>query len=58
MLGGKYFSFLKMLDGAKQKEIYVPRKNESITNIFTVKLPKKGWPGGKTGLAEFKEKYL
>lgn len=47
-----------MLDGAKQKEIYVPRKNESKTNVFTVKLPKKGWPRGKTGSAKFKEKCL
>lgn len=45
--GGKYVLFLQMLDGAKQKEIYVPRKNECQTNFFTVRLPKKEWPRRK-----------
>lgn len=58
ILGGKYFSFLEMVDGAKQKAIDMPRKNQSKTNLFPVKLPKKGWQRRKTGLVNFKEECL
>lgn len=36
------------MNEAEQKEIYVPRKNNGM-KVFTVKLPKKGWPRRKNG---------
>lgn len=41
ILGEKYFSFLEMVGGAKQKKIDVLRKNQSKTNLFTVKQSKE-----------------
>lgn len=55
-MGGKYFSFLKILDEAKQKEIYVPRKNKS--KIIYGELPKKGWPQRKEQGSEFLRKNV
>lgn len=56
ILGGKYFSLLKILDEAKQKEVYVPRKNSKIN--FIVHCQRKDVLRVKTGLITFKEKCL
>ena len=52
-MGGKYCSFLEMVAGAKQKEIDVPRKNQSKNHLFTVKLLKKGWQRRKYRVSKF-----
>lgn len=53
LLGGEYFSFLKILDEAKQKQIYVPRKNKSKINLLMVNCQRKDGPREKNRAANF-----
>lgn len=52
-MGRKYFSFLKILDEAKQKEIYVPRKNKSKINLLMVNCQREDGPREKNRAPNF-----
>ena len=57
ILGGKYFSCLKILGEAKQKEIYVLRKSKSKINLLW-NCQREGGPGENTELVVFRERCL
>lgn len=54
---GNVFSCLKILDEAKQKEIYVLRKSKSKINLLW-NCQRDDGPGENTELVAFRERWL